>query len=267
LRVDHYYAHQHVIQRCRPLHDPEVVMDEFDHELARFARDASRAQDVPNTAARIVAFARETVGTAYAGITLNQPRGRFASISATDPVVQEADRLQYELREGPCVTVSGATPIVSSADVGRDPRWPRWGPAATRLGLASVLSAQLRARGRRIGGLNLYGDTPRQFSGDDAALAHVFAVHAAVALAAALQEERLRTVLDNRTQIAQAQGMLMERFGLSADQAVATLRRYSQVTGTKLDQVAQTLVATRELPEAGQNDQDQFPSEQRDCPQ
>ncbi len=224
-------------------------MDELDRELARFAREASRAEDVPQTAAQIVAFAQQAVGTAYAGITLNQRQGRFTSIGVTDPVVEQADRLQYEQREGPCVEVAREAHVLLSPDVGHDPRWPHWGPSVRELGLVSVLSAQLRARGRRIGGLNLYGEAPRQFSGDDAAIAHMFAVHASVALASAIEEEQLHAALDTRTQIGQAQGILMERFGLDEDQAFAILRRYSQTTNTKLHLVARTLIATRELPE------------------
>jgi GAF domain-containing protein len=226
-------------------------MDELDRDLAKFAREASGAGDVSQTAAQIVAFAQQTVGTAYAGITLSQRQGRFKSIGITDPVVEQADRLQYEQREGPCVEVSTSAHVVLSPDAGQDPRWPRWGPAVRELGLVSVLSAQLRARGRRIGGLNLYGEAPRQFSGDDAAIAHLFAVHASVALASAIEEEHLHAALDSRTQIGQAQGILMERFGLDDAQAFATLRRYSQTTNTKLQLVAQTLIATRELPDAG----------------
>ncbi len=226
-------------------------MNELDNDLAQFAREANRAQDVPQTAVQIVSFARQVVGTAHAGITLNQRNGRFTSIGVTDPVVDEADRLQYELREGPCVESTEQAHILLSLDTGRDPRWPRWGPAARDLGLVSVLSAQLRARGRRIGGLNLYGEAPRQFGGDDAAIAHLFAIHAAVALASALEEENLHAALTTRNQIGQAQGILMERFGLTDDQAFATLRRYSQSTNTKLHLVAQTLIATGSLPDSG----------------
>ncbi|WP_344217887.1 ANTAR domain-containing protein [Kribbella sancticallisti] len=41
--------------------------------------------------------------------------------------------------------------------------------------------------------------------------------------------------------------MLMERFDLTDEQAFAVLRRYSQDTNTKLRDVAQKLIATRNL--------------------
>ncbi len=51
-----------------------------------------------------------------------------------------------------------------------------------------------------------------------------------------------------RTVIGQAQGILMERFAVDADQAFAYLRRVSQDTNRKLVDLAQDLVANRCLP-------------------
>jgi hypothetical protein len=48
--------------------------------------------------------------------------------------------------------------------------------------------------------------------------------------------------------IGQAQGILMERFGLSADQSFAVLRRYSQDNNVKLRNVAERIIETRRLP-------------------
>lgn len=73
-----------------------------------------------------MAFAQQAVGTTHAGITLHQPGGRFTSLGVTHPVVEQADQLQYQLREGPCVDVAVRTPTVVCPDVGQDPRWPRW---------------------------------------------------------------------------------------------------------------------------------------------
>jgi GAF domain-containing protein len=171
-------------------------------------------------------------------------------MGTTDPVVDRADQLQYELREGPCVQVAtvAAAHVVRTGDLAADGRWPRWGPRAAALGLRSILSAELRAQDRVLGALNLYGEHLRQFTGEDAATAHLFAAHAAFALAAESTTEHLQAALDTRTEIGQAQGILMERFDLSADRAFDVLRRYSQTTNTKLIEVAQTLIRTRNLP-------------------
>ena len=58
--------------------------------------------------------------------------------------------------------------------------------------------------------------------------------------------------IDARKLIGQAQGILMERFALDDERAFEVLRRYSQNTNTKLNEVARILVHTRTLPTYGQ---------------
>ena len=80
----------------------------------------------------------------------------------------------------------------------------------------------------------------------------VLAAHASTALAATmatraaeLEVAQLREALQTRDVIGQAKGILMERRGISADEAFDTLRRASQSLNVKLRQVAETLVDRR----------------------
>jgi hypothetical protein len=59
---------------------------------------------------------------------------------------------------------------------------------------------------------------------------------------AALEAEQLREALRTRAVIDQAKGILMARHHCSADKAFDFLRRRSQVTNTKLREVAKALV-------------------------
>jgi AmiR/NasT family two-component response regulator len=61
--------------------------------------------------------------------------------------------------------------------------------------------------------------------------------------------ETLEEALETRTIIGQAQGILMERFSLSADEAFAYLRRRSNTDNVKLRDLAVEIVRTRCLPE------------------
>jgi AmiR/NasT family two-component response regulator len=54
--------------------------------------------------------------------------------------------------------------------------------------------------------------------------------------------------------IGQAQGILMERERVTADQAFDILRRASQDLNVRLNEVARTLIATGERPETGSLD-------------
>ena len=57
--------------------------------------------------------------------------------------------------------------------------------------------------------------------------------------------DQLAEALESRDVIGQAKGILMERRGISADDAFDTLRRASQALNVKLAQVAETLVERR----------------------
>jgi len=233
-----------------PIDDPRV--------FASLAESLADIEGVTETVDQIVAFAVEAIDTAYGGITLVKSGGRaYSTVGATHQSVIEADRIQYELRQGPCVDAAADSKIVVSSYLATDERWPEWGPKASALGFNSVLSAELLARGRRIGALNLYGTSEATFSPEDIALAALFARQGALALGYARSEEGLREALETRTVIGQAQGVLMERFEIDADRAFATLRRYSQHHNIKLKALCHQLVETRVLPPAdagGAND-------------
>ena len=69
-----------------------------------------------------------------------------------------------------------------------------------------------------------------------------------------LYEDRVRTVddlrdaLETRAVIEQVKGILMERLGITADQACDALARTSHDTNTKLREVAQAVVGTGQIP-------------------
>jgi AmiR/NasT family two-component response regulator len=57
--------------------------------------------------------------------------------------------------------------------------------------------------------------------------------------------ETLQEALETRTVIGQAQGILMERLGLSAEEAFGYLRRRSNTDNVKLRDLAAEIVRTR----------------------
>ncbi len=127
--------------------------------------------------------------------------------------------------------------------------WSRRVVAET--GIRSSLSLQLFTDPDAVislGALNLYSPQPRVFDADTRAEAVAFAAHAAIALESAQTEAHLRSGLKSRTVIGQAEGILMERLTITADQAFALLSRLSQQSNVKLRDVARNLVETGEIP-------------------
>jgi GAF domain-containing protein len=217
--------------------------------LASIAEALVQERGFPHTAEHVVAFARETLTVDYAGITvMNRDGTDLVTMAASDPVVEKADQLQVEMDEGPCRDSTWHQRTLVVEDLSAEDRWPRWSPRARSLGVTSMLAVEMTIRDRPFAALNLYSVAQRRFGAEEVAFAHLFARHAAVALAAARKEDTLAEAVDARTLIGQAQGILMERFSLDANQAFEVLRRYSQDNNTKLRVVAEHVVSSRTLP-------------------
>ncbi len=233
--------------------DTEPLRNEPVGDLTFFAQMALDLHDAPTaegTIDRIAEYAKLATGCDEAGIMLVHARNQIETAAATAPRVGESHSLQITYDEGPCLDAITGDSWYMSAEVATDPRWPLWGPAVAELGLRSVLSLRLETRARRYGSLNLYADSIGGFDQDDVAVAMIFVRHAAVALANAHNEEGLQVAVDARKLIGQAQGILMERFDISADRAFEFLRRQSQANNVKLRFVAEWVVENRASPNA-----------------
>ncbi|MBI4899163.1 MAG: GAF and ANTAR domain-containing protein [Actinobacteria bacterium] len=168
--------------------------------------------------------------------------------TATSDLVYRSDRLQYELEEGPALDSFRLLSTVMSGAIGRDRRWPRWGPAvAGRYGVGSVLSVVLSGRGAPFGVLNLYGVRGDAFNDSEILVAESLAGLLAVVLAEGRDIDNLERAVASRTAIGQAEGILMERHKLSAEEAFDVLRRASQSRNVKLVTVAEELITTGQL--------------------
>ena len=209
------------------------------------------------TLRRIVELAVETVsGCEFAGILAAEPGkpGGLATATATAEIVLELHRLQAEAGHGPCLeAVETRTPCYVT-DLTTDRQWPSFAEGAVALGIRSVLAYPL-ASSARSSALNLYAPLPVAFGATDRARGLLLAVFAGLAMDAAdaqakaeRREEHLRTALQSRELIGQAQGILMERERITGEQAFALLRDSSQHLNMKLREVAQALIETGETP-------------------
>lgn len=224
------------------------MKDELARELARMALDLHQQPDVEQTAERFLEYVSTAIGARHASVVLIQRGGRLEPVAATGELVEEAERSQRELGEGPTqLTVDDETNVLSE-DATEDPRWPDWTARVAAIGLRGILSVRLRTRATTVGALTLYSEKPGRFTELDESVAQLYADHAAVAVTNARSESTLWQAIEARKQIGQAQGILMERFGLTGPQAFSVLRRYSQDNNIKLRDVARRLIATRNLP-------------------
>lgn len=185
----------------------------------------------------------------WASVTLRRRRHRTETVAASADLARQADQLQYDLDEGPCLEAveTGEPRLSNRLAESRD--WPHWGPRAAQIGVHALLGIQLSTDEEVLGALNLYAGKPDAFVREDVDIAEIYATHATNALTAARLSSGLRTALHSRHMIGVAQGILMQLYELSLDQSFELLRRYSSHSNTKLSEVAEHVVEHRALPE------------------
>ena len=200
-------------------------------------------------AARVAAIAvRAIPGADGAGlILLESQRPNLTAESAE--FVGRVDSVQYELGEGPCISVAATGRAMRSGSLGGDHRWPRFGPRAGRLGVHSVLSLPLHTPAGLLGAVHVYALAKNAFDERAEQVGQQFATPAAVSVLNAqilAQSQRLSTqlqaALKSRPIIDQAIGVLRSRSGDTADEAFARLRGMSQTEHRKLHEVAANIV-------------------------
>lgn len=190
-------------------------------------------------------------GVGHVSITLLERGGTVRPLATTGDVARRLDELQWALREGPSVdALHGDEPIVGlHAGCPQDAaRWPELAPRVDALGLCTVLAVRMAWERKTLGVMTLGCDTRQGLPPETVVLATAFAAHAAATVALARKAEQLELAMVTRQEIGQAVGILMERYGLTADAAFAYLRRLSQNGNVKLRDVADQLRLTGRLP-------------------
>jgi hypothetical protein len=192
-------------------------------------------------------------GCDHAGISVVQDR-QLSTPVAFDDVVRRGDALQYQLREGPCLDAVRGQETVISRNLNEEARWPEWTPRAVSvLGVKAMMSLWLHISldpdgADSYGALNLYSDSIDPFGPNEYAMAQALAAQISVVLAAQREIRGRSVAMTSRTIVGQAEGILMERLGIDADQAFAYLRRVSQSENRKLIKICSEIVETRQLP-------------------
>jgi GAF domain-containing protein len=192
--------------------------------------------------------ATTTAGTVGAAVTVVDEHGK-RSRAASNQAVEQADALQYELDEGPCLTAWRTRELVRIDDTTTDARWPRWNAAVQALGVRSVLSTPLVVGEESIGAMKVYCERPMNYGSHDERVMRLLAGQAAILLSntqSLLEAQRLSRqltgALTSRDTITQAVGVLLARGAPSAHDAFATLATAARQTHRPVEQVARALL-------------------------
>lgn len=222
-------------------------------QLVRSAAGPARNRAVDAQLSLVVAVADATIGGAD-GVSITLSRaGRLGTVAASNDTVLRMDGHQYATGEGPCLSAADEGHTFHIESLAQEARWPAFVPRAAEEGIASILSTPLVAAGASIGALNIYSNTPAVFGAYQHELAALLADQASAILAGASDEMsdaetsvRITDALRSRLKLAQAQGVLMTRHGVSEDEASDTLHRMARSAGISvLEQSTDLIASTR----------------------
>jgi PAS domain S-box-containing protein len=223
-----------------------ALLESFAELIAMPVDDPSPA----GVARQVVTVARRALPEAVdVTLTVGDPRAPEL-LSSGSPLAQGADAAQLESGEGPCVDAFVTDQVVSSDDLRRDPRWPTLARHIARTEVNAAVGVPLHSEDGVLGVLNVYAVAGTRLDEPGVRTrAELFGRAAGTLIqdsrrVALLQQDarHLRAALVSRPEIDQAKGILMARFGYSADDAFRHLVAVSQKRNVKLREIAREVV-------------------------
>jgi hypothetical protein len=130
-----------------------------DTRLAEAMAEAARSLNTPEALEDVLDRLAQAACTAipgvdYAGVSIARRTG-IETMAATDPIVEQADQLQYQFGEGPCLDALSGQRSAVVRDMRTEQRWPSFAPRAVKLGVLSQMGIEIFRQGASVGGLNL----------------------------------------------------------------------------------------------------------------
>lgn len=235
---------------------PDADLDRMLDEFESLTRTLLGAGTVAGALQQVVDAAVHVVPAAdLVSVTLQAPDGTFSTPVQTDALAVELDQVQYRTGQGPCLDVADpAGPgYVASDDLYDEKRWPEFTALATGRGFGAIICTGFLPADQPtqvFGALNIFSRRMKGLSSTDRYAALLLATHVSLALnqvhtveLAELHDAQLSKAIDSRDVIGQAKGILMNRQGITPDEAFTILSSTSQDLNIKLVDLARTLAA------------------------
>jgi len=215
----------------------------IDSALARVLEEVLATQRVTDAAAVVADLSTRELGADAAGVVGLARENAVERLGSSGPLVADLDRLWVDRIATPFLDPPAEGEVVD-LEVDTTTGWPDWRTALADRGVRTATLVGLPALpGHRLV-LDLYRRRPGPLPGR--ARLRSFARHAGAALRQVELTVSLRAALDSRGLIGQAQGILMERYGLGGEAAMSYLRRHSQQSQLKVRELAAELVAQQD---------------------
>ena len=191
-----------------------------------------------------------------AAVTVMSSDAQRQTIYASDEVVAAVERTQYSMGDGPSLrafTQERPVLVDSLADPAEAARWPVLVGELSRLDVGSLFCFPLRFGTISVGVLTLYRRSPAGLASADLTFVFQCLELTTLGLLELRGEHTDEFLLGrwlavdtlNRRQVHQATGMMMGRYGVSAEEAFARLRARAYADERDIELVALDIVERR----------------------
>lgn len=223
--------------------------------LMLIAQEPVNDTDAPHVGGRLQRLCRAAAAAVPAsgvGVSVMSDAGPQLTV-ASSALHAEVEELQFTVGEGPCLAaVASGAPVLTSDLAGSAVRrWPGYAPAALERGICAVFAFPLQVGAARLGALDVYQHRVGPLSAEALPLVLDFARVAVVDLLDAGRSLDDATpseddLLDgDRSELYQAQGMVMVQLGVTLAEAMSRLRAHAFTHDRRLRDVAEDVVARR----------------------
>jgi GAF domain-containing protein len=228
-----------------------LPFDELTVAFARIKGLLLTEEKVDRAMRGLVEAAKDAIpGTVGAGISVRDREHGGPVGCSTDEVLKQEDAAQLEAGQGPCITAWTTGQAVIVHDAATDARWPLWRQAVVSLPIRSLASAPITAGNGFIGAMKVYSTLPSAYDAGTGQLLEKLGVAAATLLSNVQgpqtprrMSESLKDALQDRDNTSRACGILMERRGLSPEQAIRELFRLARANKSTVAQVCLEIMA------------------------
>ncbi|MGZ5405613.1 MAG: GAF and ANTAR domain-containing protein, partial [Nocardioides sp.] len=186
-------------------------------------------------------------------VSMRSPQGSEAIVAHSGRPIRAVAELEFGLGEGPTLDswTTGQPQFVSDLTLARA-TWVAFAPAAIEAGIQAAYALPLQVGAARFGAFTMYDAVARQLGQEETGKALVLADLATEMLLDSSAKSpdgaidpHLESALDLRSEIYQAQGMLMVALRVGLPEALARMRAHSFATGRALVDVARDIIDGR----------------------
>lgn len=195
-------------------------------------------------------------------VTVRSPEAAEAVVAASGPAARALAELEFGLGEGPAHdSFDNRRPVMVDDLTAPGTPWLGFARAAVEAGVRAVYAVPLHVGAARFGALTVYSVGRRRLQPEEtrrclalAELATELLLDSSAASHHGAIDPQLVSALDVRSEIYQAQGMLMVSLRVGLPEALARMRAHAFAAGRDLLDVAADIIAGRlDLDDDGSN--------------